>query len=168
MIDPDRIQQDVLELARGRMGWAQALGIPPQDVVGMAKAASAEMTRRRYAEAERLYFALTQMDPSFPFFWLSLAEARSKRHKPAEAIEAYERCLEESLKKSPPAKEALAASYGCGVLQARCGEVERALESFRQAVRLDPDGASHGRRARLSIQALTEGGKLPKTQEAQA
>jgi predicted Zn-dependent protease len=155
-------RQNLVHLARGRLTWAQLLGVPDAELLGLARLAAAKMDRGRPAEAERMFRALTEIDPFVPWFWLALGDARSRQGKSKEASEAYGRCIAEAGQLDPPGEEMRSASYRRATLRVQAGDMQGALEDFRTVLAMDTSAVHDGERAWLALEALADQGRIPR------
>jgi tetratricopeptide (TPR) repeat protein len=159
----ERVRRDLEDLARGRCGWAEVLRIGDKELLGIAKVAAAKLKQGRAAEAERIFWALTELDPFVSWFWMALGDARGRQGQIQEAIDCYDRCIHEASQMQPPAEDQIRrASLRRGKLQVRARDVNPAVADFTKVLELDNDETLSGKQAWLAVQALVDSGSLPK------
>lgn len=143
----------------------QAIGLAPDEALGHAALASVLRERRRYDDAARAVAHAIQLDPFSPYQFAMLAQIRFEQRAWREALDAAERglaidpedsaCLNlramalvklgrrqeaartiDGALANDPESAVTHANQGWALLHD--GEAHRALEHFREAVRLDP------------------------------
>jgi tetratricopeptide (TPR) repeat protein len=158
----ERVRRDLEDLAQGRCGWAEVLRIGDEELLGMARLAAAKLEHGHATEAERVFLALTELDPFVPWFWMALGDARSRQGRLREAVECYGRCIDEASRIRPPSKDEIrSASLRRGKLQVRMQDPNAALGDFTRVLELDNGAVPDAEQAWLAIQALVAEGKLP-------
>jgi len=151
----ERLRRDLGDLARGRCGWAEVLQIGDAELLGMARLGAGKLESGRAAEAERIFWVLTQLDPFVAWFWMALGDAQAKLGKLERAIEAYGRCLQEAGRMQPPSRDEMrVASLRRGRLLVQVGRPEEAFEDLKRTVELDTAAVPDGERAWVAIQDL--------------
>jgi tetratricopeptide (TPR) repeat protein len=154
-------RETLTKLAHGQTTWAAALGIPDFELLNLAKLAAARMDSGRYGDAERMLLALTELDPFVGWFWQTLGDVHSRQRKTAEALAAYDRCIELACSSGAQGEELRAAFHRRAAARVQAGDALGALEDFRVVLRLDTPAVLDGERAWLALQALADAGSIP-------
>ena len=124
-----------LGLRRGDLGaaetqYARILALDPSDVEATTKLGVLRMRAGRRDEALSLFTKAIALDPANAEALLYMAGVLTSSGRPADALPYFERSI-----KANPTTMAL---NGMGITLLALGERQRAVDAFRQSLRLDP------------------------------
>jgi tetratricopeptide (TPR) repeat protein len=126
-------QQKLKVYDASEKAFKKAIAADPKDVQAYNNLASLEIERGDLKEAERLFKEAIVKDPEFPYSYNNLAVLYKSQGKLYRAVEQYKQALD----KAPIAE----FYYNLGLLYFSMQKYDDMLETFQQALKLQPNYA---------------------------
>lgn len=135
----------VEDYLKGKIGWAELLNFTPAMLYQMAEYGSTQFKVGRYADAERVFKALTVLDWKNNYYHSMMGSILQRQKRYGEAIAEYSQAIELD-------REDIVSLTHRGEIFLQHGLSKEAKEDLSRAVSLDPQGENRwANRARMLL-----------------